>query len=839
MMIQSARFRAVLLGGTILAAGAASAPAARAADAAADTAAAATSETTVSEVTITARKREERLLDVPVAATALNASALNRYATFDINSVALQVPQVQIDHAASGSGAIITMRGIGSASVDAAIEQEVTVNIDGVPISRGRVIEQALFDEADVEILKGPQSLYFGKNSPAGVISITSANPGETFGGYARAGYEFGAEQYYGEVAAGGPLGNGWFARLALRGAEMDGGWVKGVGTPQSGIGHEPYFLATAGIPTTGSPFKDYPGEKDLIGRATIQYKPEGGRFDATFKFLGSDYRDRGDSMAGVIYSCAPGHTGVSSLDFGAFLDPTHTAPIYLMDPQGGCGGRRSNSYGGYPAALASGYPGSNGGVPYTDVLTYLSSLTLNYKITPELTLTSVTGYYEYNEQQFSNYDETGFTMASGVNNDEQTSLTEELRLQSSFKGPFNFTLGGFYGHDRRSFHQVGSIGYLGVDPATGNTDLFQSIDYYSTDTYSVFGEGNIKFPHDIELAGGARYTSEHKFGNDGMTYVNPTLNLLTGGTIAAPVGERIINAFTNTNVSPQVTLSWHPSTNVMLYGAYKTGFKSGGFSTPALIPFDANAANQTFKPETAEGGEIGAKFSLLDRRLNGDVTLYNYSYYNLQLTQFDAKSTSYFTQNAASATTRGVEVNLAYQATRELSVHTNIGYSHARYDNFPASQCWTGQPTTTASPLYTPGMILCNVAVQGVANVAQNLGGQALSRAPDWVVMGGATYERDLVGGYRIGLTADVRYNSGYQLQTNNNPFTIQGDFTTFDASIRVYNDKWEFALIGQNLTDTYYAVLAGDKPLGLPGDTLGALGKPRQVTLQITRRF
>ena len=833
-----ARLRRVLLGGTALAV--AGALPVWAATAAADATAGSSvgSETTVSEVTITARKREERLLDVPVAATALNAAALAKYATFDINSVALQVPQVQIDHAASGSGAIITVRGIGSASVDAAIEQEVTVNIDGVPISRGRVIEQALFDEADVEILKGPQSLYFGKNSPAGVISITSANPSETWGGYARTGYEFGAQQLYGEAAAGGPLGNGWYARLAFRAADMFGGWVKGVGTPLSGIGNEPYFLAINNIPTTGSPYKEYPGEQDYIGRATIQYKPTGGAFDATLKFLGSNYRDRGDSMAGVIYSCAPGHTGVSSLDFGSFLSGG-AAPTYLTDPQGGCGGQRSNSYGGYPAAIASGYPGSNGGVPFTNVRTYLGSLTMNYRVTPELTLTSVTGYYEYNEQQFSNYDETAFTMASGVNNDEQTSLTEELRLQSSFKGPFNFTIGGFYGHDRRSFHQVGSIGYLGVDPATGNTDLFQSIDYYSTDTYSVFGEGNIKFPHDIELAGGARYTSERKFGNDGMTYVNPTLNALTGGTIAAPVGERIINAFTNTNVSPQVTLSWHPSTNIMLYGAYKTGFKSGGFSTPALIPFDANPANQTFKPETAEGGEMGAKFSLLDRLLNGDITLYNYSYYNLQLTQFDAKSTSYFTQNAASATTRGVEVNLAYQATRELSVHTNIGYSHARYDNLPASQCWTGQPTSSASPLFTPGMILCNVTVQGAPNVAQNLSGQPLSRAPDWVAMGGFTYDREIMADYRIGLTADVRYNSGYQLQTNNNPFTVQHDFTTFDAAVRVYNDKWEFALIGQNLTDTYYAVLAGDKPLGLPGDTLAALGKPRQVTLQITRRF
>ena len=233
--------------------------------------------------------------------------------------------------------------------------------------------------------------------------------------------------------------------------------------------------------------------------------------------------------------------------------------------------------------------------------MSYLSSLTMNYRVADHLNLTSVTGYYEYNEQQFSNYDQTDMTLASGVNNDEQTSLSEELRLQSSFQGPLNFTIGGFYGHDRRSFHQVGSIGYLGVDPATGNTNLFASIDYYHTDTYSGFGELSWKIIPTVELAGGARYTSETKYGDDGMTYVHPLL-LLLDPTIAAPVGERFITNFTETNVSPQVTLSWHISPDVMVYGAYKTGFKSGGFSTPAIIPSTATVEKSTVQPGNRQG---------------------------------------------------------------------------------------------------------------------------------------------------------------------------------------------------------------------------------------------
>jgi outer membrane receptor protein involved in Fe transport len=311
------------------------------------------------------------------------------------------------------------------------------------------------------------------------------------------------------------------------------------------------------------------------------------------------------------------------------------------------------------------------------------------------------------------------------------------------------------------------------------------------------------------------------------MTYVHPLLQLLTGGTIASPVGERFIDTFTETNVSPQVTVSWHPSRDVMLYGAYKTGFKSGGFSTPALIPAAATVANQQFNQETAEGGEIGLKFSQLDRRLTGDFTLYRYTFSGLQLTAFDAATTSYFTQNAASATSQGLEFNLNFQATPELGLHGSIGYNRARYDNFDNSQCWTGQDLAHG------------------CNGTQNLTGKPLSRAPDVVALVGATYEHQIYGDYKLALSGDVRYSSGYYLETSDNPYAYQGEYATLDLSARVYNDKWEFALIGQNLTDTYYGVLAGDKPLspvapnGGGSDILAELGRPREVTLQITRHF
>ena len=163
-------------------------------------------DTAVQELVVTARRREERLLDVPVAATALSTQAMERYQSSDLTFLATQVPQLQIDQGASGNLGTITLRGLGSTSVDAGIEQVVSINIDGVPISRGSAIAESSFDQASLQVLKGPQALYFGKNSPAGVVVLTSRDPADHFEGFARGGYEFETREAYAEGGVSIPL---------------------------------------------------------------------------------------------------------------------------------------------------------------------------------------------------------------------------------------------------------------------------------------------------------------------------------------------------------------------------------------------------------------------------------------------------------------------------------------------------------------------------------------------------------------------------------------------------------------------------------------------------------
>jgi len=764
---------------------------------------------TIETVTVTARKRNERLIDVPVSANALTQETLERYATTSLTSIVNQIPQVSVDSAASGNGAIITVRGIGSSSVDAGIEQEVTVNIDGVPISRGRVINQAVFDQQSVEVLKGPQALYFGKNSPAGVISLNSVTPGDQFEGYVRAGYETTASQYMLEGAVTMPLSDDLSARVALRGSNMTGGYVKNVGGPITDPALLPVNLAVAGITLPGAPKGEYPGSKELTGRFTLAYTPNE-QFDATFRFLGANYHDNGPSMTTVMLSCGAGQAGPMSLDLGSGR--------YLLDPYGSCSpDKRTSSMGTIPAEVAALYPGSHGGVPFMDVRTYLSSLTMNYHLTGDLTLTSVTGYYNMAQRQFSNYDYTAFSIASGQNDDSNRTWTQELRLSSSFDFPLNFTAGLFYQNDTRQFIQSGSIGYLGLDPVTGQTNFSSAADFYSGETFSGFAELTWQIADNVELAGGARYTLEEKAGDSGNTFVFKSFQ---AGYLAP--GQRLVGNIVEHNISPQATLSWHPTANTMLYAAYKTGFKSGGWSTPTRYSSKATVENQQFDQEIVRGGEIGLKFAEMGGDLTGDVTGYHYIFKGLQLTAYDVPTASYFTTNAGSAAVDGIEINLAYQALKELALRASVGYNHARYDSFPGAQCFTGQ-----------------TAAEGCVAGVQNLAGQPLSRAPDWSGNLGATYNYPLNQDYVLSFTTDMRFSSKYNVTTTNSPYGWQNGFATWDASVRLSDEQWEFAVIGRNLTDKVYAVIGGDKPLGPRGQVAGTLGLPRTVTLQVSRHF
>lgn len=758
--------------------------------------------TSVEEIVVTARKREEKLINVPVAVTALAPVAIARYSEQDLNSIGLQMPNVNITQYGQGAGASLTIRGLGSGG-DTSTDAAVTVDIDGIPTDRGRGIPVAAFDLANVAVLKGPQTLYFGINNPSGVVELTSNDPGETFSGYGKVGYEVNSEEFYGEGAVGGPINDQLRLRIAFQANDMLHGWVFDNARPQPDPFHPGWVLPGAGQ-------RWAPEWKKFGLRVSAIWEPNP-QFDAHFKFLGMYYHDDGSAALAEIASCAPGRQ--EAFDF------------FVGDPNSGCTLNGVNDHGINPLPRIEHWPHATA-QPYSETHAIVSGLTLNFHL-KYLTITSVTGIYWYTESNFDMSDPTVLAQYGGWDSESYTAPSEELRLETSLPGRFNFRGGAFFQSERFPFATSDAIFDLiplGIkpDPKTGQVNNWEDSDLTTGYVYSGFGEVDWKILPNLELDGGARYTYQVKNGNDGTQYVNPSFAAVFP---IIPVGTRVIGSVKASNISPQVTLTWHPSENLTVYGAYKTGFKSGGFAMPTVIPKGSTAAEFEYRPETSEGEEIGVKASLLSDRLTGDVTLYNYNYNDLQVTTFNAPTISFLFENAAKARVRGVEAQGDAIVTDNLTFRFDAAYNQALYLSYPGAPCFTFQTAAQG----------CNLATH-----SQTIINGPLANAPLWSGSVGFTYHHPIWGGWEAAFNTDVRYNSGYLL--GNGPLFKQGPFTIVDLSLHVTSPKdlWEAALIVRDVGNVFPTGFSGlTTPLGPAGQSSGIIPRPQQIYFEVTRKF
>jgi len=175
------------------------------------------------EIIVTARKREESILKAPVIVTAISNQKLEDVQVTQISDLPRLVPGLVIGGSILSIGPQVTIRGVGTSSLDPGVDQSVSLNIDGLSLGQGLAYGSAMFDVAQVEVLKGPQALFYGKSSPGGVISLRTADPGDKLEVIARAAYEFEGREPRGELIVSGPLTETFGGRLAVMYSEGDG----------------------------------------------------------------------------------------------------------------------------------------------------------------------------------------------------------------------------------------------------------------------------------------------------------------------------------------------------------------------------------------------------------------------------------------------------------------------------------------------------------------------------------------------------------------------------------------------------------------------------------------
>lgn len=751
------------------------------------------------EILVTARKREESAQDVPVAIQAFDAESIERFGATNLNEIADLATQVQMYPGSSGNGANFVVRGYGSTSLDPGIESSVGVNIDGVQVDRGHIVRQAFFDMGSVEVLKGPQALFFGKNSPAGVISAISALPTEEFEAKLTFGYEAEADEKILEGMISGRITDTLNARFAFRVSDADG-WIEN--TAQ-------FIENSNGEVLAAEPF-DFPGgandlgsERLRAGRLTLDWNPTD-NFNGTLRILRTSM-DNDGFQTNENNNCS-GPLPVSN---------------GIADPFGDCKLDGKTAHGSLPREIASTYSRDIGnGDPVGEFDSTLATLKLEYALDWG-TITSVTGFMNYDYFRFDNFDGTTYNFLLGAQWEEQDQLSQEIRLLTQFDSPLNFMVGAFYETFERDSDNAGKIAALGFDPVTGFSNTWEGISTVESDSYSVYAQAIWNINDQWELAGGARYTDDQKEFTQGNNYVHTVFGPAVLNILLAP-GLEVANDFGDTEVSPEVTLTYRPNDDMTIWGAYKTGYKSGGFSTNTVLSSASTGPGLTFQPEDAEGFEVGVKSTLADGRLRLNATAYRYEFNDIQISVFDSATTSFSVDNAATATTTGIEFESIYAATDGLTLRAQVGFNEGEYDSFPGAAC-----SVPVDPVCDP--------VSGT----RDLSGEPLTRAPEIQGSVGFDYYRTLGTDWALSLAAEGIYSDEYQTNTNNNPLAIQDSFWRYNARVAIgsTDGTWDFSLIGRNISNEYYQGGQADKPGGTDGrDLFGGIVRPRQILLQMT---
>ncbi|MEM5518337.1 TonB-dependent receptor [Henriciella sp. AS95] len=760
-------------------------------------------------VTVSARRRDESINDAPVAITALDGDQLGDYAIDDFSDIATQVPTMVVGRGTSGTGASIFLRGVGSTSLSAGFDQSVSINFDGVPMSRGREIILSQYDIERVEVLKGPQALFFGKNTTGGLINVVTKGPTDIFEAGGRVGYGFEADKIYGEGFVSGPLTDTLSARLAVRAVDSEGAFENNA----SLVSTDPLGR------TIRRTSEKRGGEEDLSGRFTLDWTPS--EFaNLELKVGASSHEDRGASEL-VERVCAAGRTTPA------------TANGVPPSPNSGCTIDGVSDYVTIPQEVTINYPFARDGEPYADFNSEYGILTGSFSF-DTFDIDTITGYYQFEQQDLNNVGGESYP-ATFTQRADFSQASQEIRFTTKWDGPFNLMFGGFYSDEDFLFYSSAYIFPVPVDPVQNTARTFVRNSEFEATTTSLFAEARYDLTDTLELSGGARWSRVER---DSLQFSAAPHSNFAG---AFPDGVRLEDEFSDENVSPQVTLRWKPSVNTTWYVSYKEGFKSGGYNLSQSLTPAASVAAGEYDSETAQGFEVGLRTIAFDQQLRFNATAYDFEYDNLQVQKFDPVTIGQISDNAGSLTTKGVEVDFDFapNAVEGLSIRGALAYNDASYSDY-VGQCFGGQTIAEG----------CTLLPNNGAFTSRDYDGLTPPKSPEWSGRFGGSYQFP-IGSLTAQLSSDLTYTSEYNYTDTLRPDSIQDAFTKIDAAFSITGptDQWTVSLIGRNLTDELVASSANDIPFtggagtgttsGTRSDMSAQVANPREVYLELSYRF
>ena len=768
------------------------------------------------EVVVTAQKREQSLLDVPTSITAFSASDIEASRLQRFSDYALRAPNVGFSNPSGDRSDVrFSIRGIGPIS-RGGLGNSVGVYIDEFNISPNllaRTVDTQLQDAARIEILRGPQGTFFGRNTVGGAVSITSQKPDtEERSGHVKADYSS-----WDSIAVEGafnlPLGDTLATRvlayydesdgfLDQRGPHDEANATENKGL-RAALRWQPDETSTLDLSVT---FSDQKQElpnfvptgnaseslallEELVSAITGQ--------DQTLSDLADLIGAEQPTPNGVF----PDNTTNINTDIGA---PSKNETTIIT-------GRYVKSFDAFDLTLVGGYIDNSYDIDGEG----------DFSANPSFTVSREVDFDAYSFEARLSGERGKLTWLAGIyygeDEVEQQQFTDHLASDPFTTNPLPGI--GINAFDLAFFCIGGSSGIPGcpTSPADGfqpyvigrdsSIGLWENVNFGSeVESTAAFFDVTYAVTDKLDFSFGGRYTDESVSG------------FRVEGPLADPFAPRESNPGVSDNFddfSPRFAVVYQVTDAVNVYGSASSGFRSGG---PNPLADDPNTGpdESKFEPETITNYEVGVKGSLCDGKVQGGLSLFFMDWEDIQVRSQDPITQRQFVQNASDAESQGLELEVAWLPIDELRLNLTYGYLDAEFGDFESAR------TLDGALIDASGKDVPNSPDHTVSAVMRY-------ELPEWNLGGDAL---------RSHLQAEYTWIDDIQTDIADNPRRLNESYELINLRMDLAVDRYTVQFFVENLADEEYRFGTNNLETYLSG-AQASVGEGRRIGVSLRADF
>ncbi len=608
----------------------------------------------VEEIVVRARKRDELLQDTPVSVTAISGSVLEQSGITRLDEIQSLVPNTFFQVGRSNQDTNLRIRGVGAGSFEIAFDPGVGVYVDGVflPRALGALVE--LFDVSQIDVLRGPQGTLFGKNTVGGAILIRTIRPQEELSG--SVSLRSGFLRDFSDL-------NSTTARAMLNVPLVEQRILSRFSFMSK---NNEGYVADAGHASDKSNTNSY----SFLG--SLRFLPTD---DLTIDVSGSYGRDHNNGRGGqcVFFNEDAPLRGIIP---GFVEECSRSRPYSIHTDVNGVSDLESTGVWGVAQWQAIETPAFD-----LSVRALGAWRRQHPRISEDLDSTRL-GVIQISS--------VGGSLRDGIPGFQQQFNSELQLTANTWEDRASIVAGVFGLWERARFEPTTTAGAELATPLS-ETTARSEIDNW---TWAFFTQASVDATDWLGFSLGGRYTRDKKgavaFIRDRRTF--PTIDADVDDS-GREVFERWTGMADLRLTLPDSLLTGTPIDSLMTYYRFSQGFRGGGFN--AILGQEGATDLPSFRQETLDNHEVGIKTQLLDSRLRMNLALFRGDYDDIQVITIRATEDpgsptmvriDRVTQNAAKATTQGVEVELSAVPLAGLNLTGSFGWIDAHYDSFPTA---------------------------------------------------------------------------------------------------------------------------------------------------------